>query len=174
MLNIKTTNKYSVVTVVNYDFYQSFGGEIEQQIEQQMNNKRTTNEQQMNTNNNVNNINKKSSSSSSEHPLIDEGLKQVQEFYAQNLQVGITEKPYVLKTICDLVEDYGHELVLAAMKISAKKEKRGIDYTEGILRRWRKDGVKTLDDARKHKKEFKRQTTKRNGQARKTIDWEAL
>lgn len=56
MLNIKTTNKYSVVTIVNYDVYQVIGTKDEQQSEHQMNNKRTTNEQQMNTNNNVNNV----------------------------------------------------------------------------------------------------------------------
>ncbi|MBD7984441.1 replication protein [Sporosarcina sp. Sa2YVA2] len=54
MLNIKTTNKYSVVTVINWHEYQDG--------EQQMNNKRTTNEQQMNTNNNSNNINNKNMS----------------------------------------------------------------------------------------------------------------
>lgn len=45
-LNIKSTNKFSVVTVVNWSQYQ--------EKEQQMNNKRTTNEQQMITNNNGN------------------------------------------------------------------------------------------------------------------------
>lgn len=50
-LNIKSTNKYSVITVVNWSEYQ--------ETEQQMNNKRTTNEQQMITNNNGNNTNKK-------------------------------------------------------------------------------------------------------------------
>lgn len=44
MLNIKTTNKYSVISIVNWCEYQ--------QNEQQMNNKRTTNEQQMITNKN--------------------------------------------------------------------------------------------------------------------------
>lgn len=54
MLNIKTNNKFSVVTVVKYEVYQHNEVEVEQQVEQQLNNKRTTNEQQMNTNNNVN------------------------------------------------------------------------------------------------------------------------
>lgn len=47
MLNIKTTNRYSVVSIKNWDVYQS--------DEQQMNNNRTTDEQQMNTNKNVKN-----------------------------------------------------------------------------------------------------------------------
>ncbi len=43
----QTTNKNRVITIVNYDLYQS----SEQQTEQQVNNKRTTSEQQVNTNN---------------------------------------------------------------------------------------------------------------------------
>lgn len=44
MLNIKKTNKYSVVTILNWNEYQ--------ENEQQTNNKRTSDEQQMNTNKN--------------------------------------------------------------------------------------------------------------------------
>lgn len=48
MLNIKKTNKYSVVTVVNWSLYQG--------SEQQLNNSWTTDEQQLNTNKNVKNV----------------------------------------------------------------------------------------------------------------------
>lgn len=43
------TNKFTVITVVNYDKYQG----AEQQNEQQVNSKRTASEQQVNTNNNI-------------------------------------------------------------------------------------------------------------------------
>lgn len=49
----QTSNKNSLITIINWDKYQ----ENEQQNEQQMNNKRTTNEQQVNTNKNVKNDN---------------------------------------------------------------------------------------------------------------------
>ena len=55
-LHIKTNNKFSIVTVVNWEVYQLEDCNTEQQFEQQMNNKRTTNEQQMNTNKNIKNI----------------------------------------------------------------------------------------------------------------------
>jgi hypothetical protein len=48
-LNINSNNKFSIVTVINWTFYQTY----DQQNEQQMINKRSTNEQQMITNNNV-------------------------------------------------------------------------------------------------------------------------
>ncbi len=54
-LNIKANNKYSIITIANWELYQSDSNNSEQQFEQQMNNKRTTNEQQMNTNKNIKN-----------------------------------------------------------------------------------------------------------------------
>jgi len=48
----QTSNKNSLITIVNWDKYQ----QSEQQIETQMNNKRTTTEQQVNTNKNDKNI----------------------------------------------------------------------------------------------------------------------
>lgn len=53
-INIKSNNKYSIVTVLNYDKYQL----IDNYIEQQANSKRTTSEQQVNTDNKDNNVNK--------------------------------------------------------------------------------------------------------------------
>ena len=58
-LSIKTNNKYSIVTIINWETYQGDKKQNEQVNEQQMNNKRTTDEQQMNTNKNVKNVKKK-------------------------------------------------------------------------------------------------------------------
>jgi hypothetical protein len=79
-ISIKTTNKYSVISVVNYNKYQTTVSRLKQENERKSNNKKdlknidnievtekeliksnnkiTTNEQQNNTNNNDNNINK--------------------------------------------------------------------------------------------------------------------
>lgn len=54
-LSIKTSNKFSVVTIDNWALYQGSDGEHEQQNEQQVSNRCTTNEQQMSTNKNVKN-----------------------------------------------------------------------------------------------------------------------
>lgn len=51
IVEIKTNNKFSIVTVVNWGVYQDSNN----QSEQQMDNKRTTDEQQMDTNKNVKN-----------------------------------------------------------------------------------------------------------------------
>ena len=54
-LVIKTNNKYSLITILNWSKYQGYAVDNEQQHEQQMNIKRTTDEQQMNTNKNEKN-----------------------------------------------------------------------------------------------------------------------
>ena len=54
-VNIKSNNKFSLITICKYNTYQTPQVQSEQHFEQQVNNKRTTNEQQVNTNNNDNN-----------------------------------------------------------------------------------------------------------------------
>jgi len=57
MLTIKSTNKYSVVTINKYDDYQGVFNNDVQQTDHQVSNKSPSNDQQMTTNNNVNNAN---------------------------------------------------------------------------------------------------------------------
>lgn len=57
-LNVKTNNKYSIVTITNWHLYQSKESDNEQVNEQQMINRRTTDEQQMITNKNETRMNK--------------------------------------------------------------------------------------------------------------------
>lgn len=54
-LSIKTSNKFSVVTIDNWGVYQGSDDEHEHQNEQQVSNRCTTNEQQVSTNKNVKN-----------------------------------------------------------------------------------------------------------------------
>lgn len=58
IVNIKSNNKFSLVTVLKYNTYQDLITTNEQQNEQQANNQRTTNEQQANTNKKDKNDNK--------------------------------------------------------------------------------------------------------------------
>ena len=55
-LDIKSNNKYSVVTVVNWAFYQQKETKSRQRGRQQTDNKSTTNQQQIDTNKNVKNV----------------------------------------------------------------------------------------------------------------------
>jgi hypothetical protein len=91
-LTIKTTNKYSVITVNNWDFYQGF----DQHFDQQVTNKRPTNDQQVTTNKNVKNDKneKKNTSSSKKSPTYSEDspyLQMAKYFYNRVSEVARAE-----------------------------------------------------------------------------------
>ncbi|MGX1262966.1 DnaD/phage-associated family protein [Rossellomorea marisflavi] len=142
-ISINSNNKFSVITVDKWEDYQS----QESDGEQQNDNKITTKKQQNNTNKNLKNLKNSSSSSGGQDEVIN--------FYHENLQVGVSSSPYVYQQIQHWINDFDSEIVLAAMKLSAKKEKRGFDYTEGILKKWVEAGVQSIDDARKFEQSFK-------------------
>ena len=54
-ITTKSTNKYTLVTICKYDFYQGGSYTVDQQINQQNTNKTPTNNQPLTTNNNVDN-----------------------------------------------------------------------------------------------------------------------
>lgn len=56
-ITIKTTNKYSLVTIVKYNFYQKNDKKTTNKITSEITNGQQTNNKQITTNNNINNIN---------------------------------------------------------------------------------------------------------------------
>jgi len=62
-LTIKTNNRYSLVSIVNYEVYQQSDGKIEQPDEQPVNSRCTAGEQPVNTNNKNNNSNNENTQS---------------------------------------------------------------------------------------------------------------
>lgn len=85
----QTSNKNRLVSIVNWDLYQS----IEQQIELQMNNNRTTSEQQVNTNKNVKN-NKKDKNvinNYSENPALNDAILEFVK-YRKGIKKPMTDR----------------------------------------------------------------------------------
>jgi DnaD/phage-associated family protein len=107
----------------------------------------------------------KESSNSSENQF-----SEIMNFYFDNLQKGISETPFNLELIEQWFREFGFELLLAAMKVAAKAEAKGVKFTEGVLKNWKEAGVKTIEDARKHEQAFKQSKQKpRGGYAKKAI-----
>jgi phage replication O-like protein O len=109
----------------------------------------------------------KESSSSSEENQFSEIIN----FYTRNLQRGVSETPNNLELINQWFGEFGFDLLLAAMKVAAKAEAKGVNYTEGVLKKWKEAGVTTIDGARKFELEFKQ---KRNGYRKRPIRTEVL
>lgn len=152
MLNIESTTKYSVITIINWDKYQS----TEQQNEQQVNNERTTSEQRLNTNNNVNNNNNKNNVLRSNSDLNNK-YKSAYQMYA----VAYPTKPLnqiIAQSIAEWINDFGgHENIVSyAIEQAGANAASTPKYFETILKSWEMKGVKTLEDAMKLTSEFER------------------
>lgn len=92
-LDIKSNNKFSVVSVENWGLYQSMDDEVEQVKEQQRNNNVTTKEQQRNTNKNVKNEKNDNNDSYSLNTRceVKEESEPVDNFAPWNKRVKLTE-----------------------------------------------------------------------------------
>ncbi|WP_117168851.1 DnaD domain-containing protein [Paraliobacillus sediminis] len=153
MLNIKTTSKYSVISIINWKHYQ--------ESEQQMNSKRTTNEQQMNTNKNGEEGFKNGEELFNSNNN-DNDFSEVIHFYQQNLQKGVTESPFNTELIVQLFDECGKDLLLAAMKVAVKKEAKGVAFFEAVLKNWKEAGIETIEQARLHETQFKQKSKTNN------------
>lgn len=76
-IDIKSNNKFSVITIEKWGIYQCDDADFQQQNQQQMDNKWTTNEQQMNTNKNV----KKDKNDNNDYSLSEKSESYPQGFH---------------------------------------------------------------------------------------------
>jgi DnaD/phage-associated family protein len=67
-------------------------------------------------------------------------------FYENNFG---TINPFMSETLGYWADDMGEELLLEAMKISLQQQKK-FKYAEGVLKRWKNEGVKSVDDIPKN------------------------
>jgi len=167
----KGNRQYTLITLSNWDSYQS--------KEDESNSKETASKQSLDINkNDKNDKNEFSSSGSEENPLENSGFQEVYQFYYKNLQVGITESPHNTSLLSDWYDEFGKDVLIAAMKVSVEKGQKGVSYLEGILKKWRVAGVKTIEDARKYELEFRNRFNKVTPINRKKtageIDWEGF
>lgn len=160
MLSIKSTNKYSIITIDNYDIYQSVSSKTVQESDQQMSNKCPTNDQQMSTNNNVNNdnnVNNYISTTTTEAKL--EKQKQDAIIFYQN-NFGII-RPAISENILAWIDDLGDEMVIEAMRRALARNKPSWAYVESILKSWVSKNIKTIEQAKAEETEFVNQRKNR-------------
>lgn len=126
-ITIKTTNKYTLVTVENYDLYQSYNDYITSN---------TTNEQQTN-NNNIRN-------------------KEYKKIRIKNIVVAYEEEighatPFILDVLCSYLDDLTEEMIIKAINIASTNNKKSLNYIKGILNSWINKGYKTVGDIQESK-----------------------
>ncbi|GAA5416220.1 hypothetical protein Pryu01_01252 [Paraliobacillus ryukyuensis] len=84
----------------------------------------------------------------------DPGFKEILDFYRDNLQKAITETPFNYELLSKFYAEWGKDLMLAALKLAAKKEAKGVAFIEAVFNNWRTYGVKTLEDARRYNEQM--------------------
>ncbi|CAC6967015.1 Phage protein [Staphylococcus aureus] len=155
MLEVKTTNKFSVITVVNWAIYQSMEENSDSKNDnksttngQQINNKSTTNQQQINTNKNVKN---------GDNVKNDENEKKKAvafDFFQDNGFGFIT--PYNLDDLnyyLDSFENDSDEIVTASLKIAKDRNKVTWGYAKSILNTWLNANLKSIEQVRAFEKQ---------------------
>ncbi|HDB5527246.1 TPA: DnaD domain-containing protein [Staphylococcus aureus] len=165
MLEVKTTSKYTLITIVNYDFYQSEQGRNQHQNDikptskqHQSNINPTSKQHQTNTNNNDNKDN-------NEKNVNNEKKKAAAfDFFQDNGFSFIT--PYNLDDLnyyLDSFENDSDEIVTASLKIAKDRNKVTWGYAKSTLNTWLNANLKSIEQVRAFEKqqiESKKQTYK--------------
>ncbi|MFC4402898.1 replication protein [Gracilibacillus xinjiangensis] len=101
---------------------------------------------------------------------------EVMNFYRNNLQKGSTDSPFNSELLRQWYDEFGDELLLAAMKVAAKREAKGVNYIESVLYNWKDAGITTIEAARQYEKQFhskKQKTQQRSSRENIVPDWYA-
>ncbi|EWU65214.1 primosome subunit DnaD [Staphylococcus aureus W48969] len=155
MLEVKTTSKYTLITIVNYDFYQSEQGRNQHQNDikptskqHQSNIKSTTNQQQINTNKNVKNGDNVKN--------VNNEKKKVTAFdFFQDNGFGFIT-PYNLDDLnyyLDSFENDSDQIVTASLKIAKDRNKVTWGYAKSILNTWLNANLKSIEQVRAFEKQ---------------------
>ncbi|HCU7726566.1 TPA: DnaD domain protein [Staphylococcus aureus] len=165
MLEVKTTSKYTLITIVNYDFYQSEQGRNQHQNDikptskqHQSNINPTSKQHQNNTNNNDNKDN-------NEKNVNNEKKKAAAFDFFQDNGFGFIT-PYNLDDLnyyLDSFENDSDEIVTASLKIAKDRNKVTWGYAKSILNTWLNANLKSIEQVRAFEKqqiESKKQTYK--------------
>lgn len=155
MLEVKTTSKYTLITIVNYDFYQSEQGRNQHQNDikptskqHQSNINPTSKQHQTNTNNNDNKDNNEKN--------VNNEKKKVTAFelFQDNGFGFIT--PYNLDDLnyyLDSFENDSDQIVTASLKIAKDRNKVTWGYAKSILNTWLNANLKSIEQVRAFEKQ---------------------
>lgn len=139
-ITIKTTNKFSVITLTNYAVYQVPDGISNQQDNQQITNNQPTSNQQVTTSKeskNIRNIKEKEIYKEKESPP----AKEPRHKYGEYQHVLLTDKQYE-KLKADFGEDTTQEYIRTVDEYCQQHGKKYSDYNLTIRNFIKRDGAK--------------------------------
>jgi DnaD/phage-associated family protein len=131
----KTTSKYTVISIQNYDKLQE-------------NNKQITNEQQ--TNNTQ--VNKKITTTK-EYKNIR--TKEYNIYFFLEESFGRTITSVEMRKLDEWRKWFSDDVIGYAIELTVMRGAKGLSYTEGIINSWHDKGFKNLEQCKNENKEFK-------------------
>jgi DnaD/phage-associated family protein len=144
-VNIKKTNKFSIITILNWDSYQ--------ESEQQVNIKWTSNEQQMDTNKNVKNV--KNDKEIDPTTTADPAPKEYNFYLTFQRAFGRVPTPLQSQDICNYIDKDGLEERLICYGLEkASKAGKDYGYAARIFGKWKSKGIFTYECGVKEQEEF--------------------
>ncbi|QDW94826.1 DnaD domain-containing protein [Staphylococcus caprae] len=154
-IDIKSDNKFSVITVVNWSIYQTDEEISDNKYDNksttnqhQMDNKSTTNQHQINTNKNVKN------GENVENGKNEKKKESAFDFFQNNGFGYITQ--YNAEDINYYLDTFKHdsnEIVIAALKVAKDRNKVNWGYAKGILNSWLQSNLHSIEQIRAHEKQ---------------------
>lgn len=134
-ITIKTTNKYSIITIVNYDLYQQNNQEYNQQL---TNNQPTTNQQLTTI------VEYKTISSISS---IEELYARVHKYLETNFARPMSS--IEIETIDSWLDYFKDEFIINyGIKVAVLNHVTTMNYLNGIYQKWKDNGYKTLEECK--------------------------
>lgn len=163
MLHIKSTAKYSVITVLNWDEYQ--------QSEQLVDSYRTSSEHLTDTYKELKKEKKeKNITTTTENPdLVPKQQDEVNAVGYWLNKINQVETPIVIEQIQSYVEDLGDEVVILATKMMALNGARSFNYAKAILNGWlnHTPPLTTIDQITNYERQRKAKKASRGSYNRK-------
>lgn len=157
-IDIKSTNKYSVITVVNWELYQTNNKNSDSKNASISDSKKTTEGQQINTNNNVKNVKNENKTSNSNTEELSSGPEN--PFNAYYLAYG-QANTFVIDDINFYLDSGIEEKAISYAIEKAAKNGSKFQYARGILDNWLKKELFTFDAVVAAEEEFNKRKVER-------------
>lgn len=180
-IDIKSDNKFSVITVVNWAIYQNdeeiFDSKNDKKSttnQHQMDNKSTSNQQQINTNKNVKNVENDKNEKNEKNVVVGDDFATIYNLYQENIEQ--IPSPITTEKLTQDMDHYGKELVAYAIRKAALNNSHNYKFIDYLLKDWRKRNlttIKAVEQYEQQRQEQKEQSYKpKVTQSReKTPEW---
>ena len=180
-IDIKSDNKFSVITVVNWAVYQndeeisdSKNDKKSTTNQHQMDNKSTSNQQQINTNKNVKNVENDKNEKNEKNVVVGDDFATIYNLYQENIEQ--IPSPITTEKLTQDMDHYGKELVAYAIRKAALNNSHNYKFIDYLLKDWRKRNlttIKAVEQYEQQRQEQKEQSYKpKVTQSReKTPEW---